>query len=131
MPLSVFVVDDDESNRETLRVALEDMGYAVIEAGDGMLARDQLRTRPSPLVVLLDMMLKGLDGAALLREAQPDRRLARHAYILMTASPGKITPEFRELLVALDVPIIEKPFDLGALLDTVEMASQRLGSPSA
>ena len=61
MPGSVLVVDDDDGIRTSLRLALEDHGYKVLEAPDGETALDRMRTEP-PDVVVLDLMLPGMDG---------------------------------------------------------------------
>src|SRR5215813_729711 len=46
MPARVLVVDDDSDTRETVRMLLEDAGYVVLEAEDGAVALDVLRTSP-------------------------------------------------------------------------------------
>src|SRR5260370_29958803 len=44
----VLVVDDDADIRETLRVALEDVGYTVHEAPDGLIAMGLQSPRSTP-----------------------------------------------------------------------------------
>jgi two-component system chemotaxis response regulator CheY len=59
--VAVLVVDDDESIRDTIVAILEDEGYVVTAAADGMqglAAIDESR----PCVVLLDMRMPVLDG---------------------------------------------------------------------
>src|SRR6516165_4584281 len=58
----VLVVDDDDAIRETLRSVLEDAGYTVVEDHDGLAAVQRLRRSRTPMVVLLDLMMPGLDG---------------------------------------------------------------------
>src|SRR5258706_14602747 len=62
----VLVVDDDRDIRGTLRVALEDAGYTVHEAPDGLIAIDLLLASPAPLVVLLDLMMPRMAGSEIL-----------------------------------------------------------------
>src|SRR5260221_5663693 len=59
----ILVVDDDDAIRETLRFALEDAGYQVSEAAEGMAALRLLRATRDRMWVLLDLMMPGLDGA--------------------------------------------------------------------
>lgn len=122
-----LVADDDRAIRDVLRLALEDEGYEVLEAEDGVAALEVLRASAQPLVVLLDLRMPGMDGAAVLQAVAKDARLARHhAFVLMTAN-GQIRPQsFVGLLSALGVPVLRKPFDLDDLLDTVECVAQRL-----
>ena len=117
---SVLIVDDDISIRETLRFLLEEAGYGVFEAQDGLQALDYLRKTPSPMIVLLDLMMPRLDGAGTLGTVAGDvRRLRRHSYILMTAGHQTLSLAFAHLLADLSVPVIYKPFDIDKLLDTI------------
>lgn len=120
----ILIVDDDTSIRETLRYVLEDAGYVVTEAQDGLLALDQLRRSPEPMIVLLDLMMPQMDGAGLLGTVAGDsRRLRRHRYILMTAGHQTLSLAFAHMLADLAVPVIYKPFNLDKLLDII--ASQK------
>jgi CheY-like chemotaxis protein len=123
----VLLVDDDRSIRETVRLVLEDAGYQVLEAADGLAALEMLRNAPSGLVVLLDLMMPKLDGAGVLGVVAGDRRLAqRHTFILTTATHQTLSLAFANLLANLSVPVLRKPFELDELLATVERSSQRL-----
>lgn len=123
----VLVVDDDQDTREAIRLLLEDEGYAVAEAADGLQTLEVLRSHPDPLVVLLDLDLPRLDGAGVLREVARDGQLAaRLAFIVMTAVSYKHYAAAGELCRELAVPLIAKPFDLDTLLDAVAAAAGRL-----
>jgi CheY-like chemotaxis protein len=122
-----LVAEDDRPIRETLRWALEEAGYEVCEAGDGLAALDALRASPQGMVVLLDLRMPRLDGAGVLRAVAGDCQLSsRHAYILMTAELYQPTASFAQLLATLNVAVMRKPFDLDELLDTLEHATGRL-----
>jgi CheY-like chemotaxis protein len=117
----VLIVDDDENIRETLRLALEDANHVVHVAANGIAALSLLRSTRLPMVVLLDLMMPGLDGAGVLGAVAGDRRLATDfAYILVTAN-SKTLP-----LAFVKVPILSKPFDIDRLLATVDRAAARL-----
>lgn len=123
----VLLVDDDEAIRETIRLALEDGGYEVQEASDGMAALQALRDATTGMVVLLDLMMPKLDGAGVLGAVAGDRRLAkRHVFILTTATHQTLTLAFVNLLTDLAVPVLRKPFELDDLLASVQRAAQRL-----
>lgn len=70
-PLSVLVVDDDETMREVLTVRLEDWGYRVQTVGDVKSARAAI-DRSHPDVVLADIVLPGMSGLDLLRLLKED-----------------------------------------------------------
>ena len=123
----VLLVDDDDAIRETLRLALEDAGYQVQEAGDGVAALEILRAARGGMIVLLDLMMPRLDGAGVLGAVAGDRHLAqRHAFILTTASHQTMSLAFANLLTNLDVPVLRKPFDLDELFAAVGRAASRL-----
>lgn len=123
----VLVVEDDEETRAVMGTALEDAGYVVAEASDGLGALEVLRVSPYPMVVLLDYWMPRVGGAKVIETVAEDATLAgRHAYILVTATPEILPPAFTMQLAKLDVPVIAKPFEIDTLLDTVRQASARL-----
>jgi CheY-like chemotaxis protein len=123
----VLVVDDDNELRATLAFVLRDAGYDVAEAPDGMIALDLLRATPHRMVVLLDLMMPKLGGEAVIEIVADDPRLrARHQYLLMTANHRAVRPELRDLLVRLSAPVLQKPYDLDALLALVAASAARL-----
>ena len=62
----ILSVEDDERIRTAVKLALEDEGWTVDEAGSGEEAIE-LFHRSSPDVVLIDIMLPGIDGFELCR----------------------------------------------------------------
>ncbi|TWD82442.1 DNA-binding response OmpR family regulator [Kribbella amoyensis] len=81
MAHSLLLVDDEPRIRRVLRLALEDEGYQISEAGNGLEALVALRREP-PDVVLLDLMLPDRDGFAVCREI---RRSSDVPVIMVTA----------------------------------------------
>lgn len=124
---SALVVDDDQDTRDILRIVLEDAGYAVTEAADGVLALDALRASVSPLAVVLDLDLPRLDGLGVLRAVADDARLSeRHAFVLLTAVAHQRYQAAQDVCAQLAVPLILKPFELDTLLDALAAASHRV-----
>jgi len=77
----LLLVDDEPRIRRVLRLALEDEGYEVSEAANGLDALSALRRQP-PDVVLLDLMLPDRDGFTVCREI---RRNSDVPVIMVTA----------------------------------------------
>ncbi len=125
----VLVVDDDEAIRETLRFVLEDAGYSVTEAVDGLDALDTLYASDEPVVVLLDIMMPRLSGAGVLGVVAEDERLAeRYAFVLVTANPYPFPKPFAALVDRLNISVVSKPFDIDDLLGAVAQAAYHLSS---
>ncbi len=127
----VLIIDDDQGIRDTLRFLLEDSGYTVYEAPDGLIGMDMLLISEYPLVVLLDLMMPRMSGFEILRFLSHDEdRAARHAYILLTANDTALTRDDRTLLNRLRVPVVSKPFDMDDLLRAVAQAVSRITLPT-
>jgi CheY-like chemotaxis protein/DNA-binding CsgD family transcriptional regulator len=81
---TVMIVDDAPGNLAVLSDALEEAGYRVLVATDGLSALEQLRyARPD--VILLDVMMPGLDGFETCRRLKADPETAAIPIIFMTA----------------------------------------------
>ncbi len=77
----LLVVEDDERIRASMRLALEDEGYEVDEAGSGESALEHFAEHPAD-VVLIDLMLPGMDGFETCRHL---RRTSAVPVIMVTA----------------------------------------------
>lgn len=123
----VLVVEDDQDIREVMVEYLQDAGYTVYEAPDGRPALERLRSHPEGLVVLLDLMMPGMDGYALLQAVGEESPLAtRHAYILVSATSRTLPLKVAAILKQLNVKSVPKPFDLDELLAAVQKAASTL-----
>lgn len=81
MTRRVLLVEDDARVRRVLRLALEDEGFNVVEAGDGGECLSEIGG-VDPDVVLLDLMLPDTDGFSVCREI---RRESMVPVIMVTA----------------------------------------------
>jgi len=104
MPPTILVVDDDATLRCLLAIALEDAGYRVEEAHDGIQALAQVG-RCSPDLILTDLRMPRLDGIELARLLAP--HTPPTPLILMSADP--LPPN-------CSLPFIRKPFQIEELL---------------
>lgn len=120
---TVLVVDDEETIRQAVRLALEDAQHTVLEADSGERALELLRAaQGEPLVVLLDLRMPGVSGFDLLREVDRDPALGeRHAFILLSGDDQSL-PVVSALRSATILAGIPKPFDVDTLLTTVARA---------
>lgn len=121
---SILVVDDEEFNRDMVRRRLGRAGYDVAVAGSGLEALRLLRARTFDLM-LLDVMMPGVDGCAVLRSLREVRPASGMAVIMVTArdDPADIVACFRD--GANDYVV--KPFAFPVLVARIEnqMARRR------
>ena len=123
----VLALDDDDTIRQAIRLVLEDEGYVVEEATDGIDALARLRASQEPLVALLDLLTPGVSGLQVLQAVARDKALTtRHVYLAVSAV-SQLTPEAGDVLTTLGVPFLAKPFEIDQLLALVDEAARRLG----
>ena len=118
----VLVVDDEQSMRNMLAIALQQEGYEVVTAEDGEAARREIETRSVDLIVS-DIRMPGLDGLEVLRFAR--EHLPGIEVILVTAHASTDSAVEALRLGAYDY--ITKPFDIDELKLTVARALEVKG----
>jgi len=124
---AALVVDDDVAIRETLHQLLEDEGYSVAQAPDGVVALETLRSTPDRMVVLLDVMMPRLDGHGVLQAVTDDAQLMRqHRFVVMTAAANTLSGPLMQLMRQVDAPALIKPFSIDRLLALVSEAASQL-----
>lgn len=115
--LQVVYADDDEDIRELLTLSLEFAGgFEIRTATNGRAALSAAIDR-TPDLVILDVMMPGLDGPAVLSELRGIDHLAKIPVIFFTA---KAQAEETERLLALGAAgVIGKPFDPITVADEI------------
>ncbi len=123
-PPSVLVVEDDVDVRETVAEALEDQGYRVSSAANGVHALRLLRDHAlRPDVILLDLMMPEMDGWGFCAEQKKDPQLAAIPVVVFTAY-GVPDDTARQLGAA---GFLRKPVHLDDLVATLSRVRQ--GAP--
>jgi two-component system NtrC family sensor kinase len=82
---TILVIDDSVSIREELRTALEQLGYGVITAASGEQGL-RLASARRPTALIVDGVMPGMDGAAVIRRLRLDVALRGLPCLLLTAS---------------------------------------------
>lgn len=124
----ILVVDDEVDLAELVAMNLELEGYRTTLAADGVEALAQVE-RERPDLVLLDVMMPNLDGWGVLGALQEDPETARLPIMMLTALSGE-----REVIrgyLSGAVSYLTKPFDLRALMDSVQAALEPLDPEQA
>lgn len=119
---AVLIVDDDDGIRSSLRLALEDNGYRVLESPDGESAL-RIVERDAPDIVLLDLMLPGIDGY------ECCRRIRREHDMPIIVVSARV--DSHDVVAGLESgadDYIRKPFDVAELTARLRALRRRLHS---
>lgn len=117
----VLVVDDDEALLNLMALALRRRGYQVEQAADGFNALKILASQPPFSVLLTDIMMPGMSGLELLREA---KKLDRHIEVVVVTAVPDLDTAISALRADGAYDYLLKPFEsMGQLLLAVERAA--------
>jgi CheY-like chemotaxis protein len=110
----ILVIEDDHDARDSLRSLLEDFGYQVLTAADGLSAFELLRSgKPRPSMILLDLMMPIMDGWTFAEEIEARGEFSQIPIVIMSAFPEPTTPESA-------VAFCQKPLHISSLLKLIE-----------
>lgn len=120
--ITVLLVDDEDGLRKALRDVLEDEGFRVFDARDGVQAIEQI-DRHAPDVVVLDLMLPQVDGFEVLRMLRARETTVNTRVIVLTAH-GDEDSEVRVFKAGAD-DFLAKPFRARALSARIRALAAR------
>jgi DNA-binding response OmpR family regulator len=123
-PMKILVVDDDPDIVRLLKYFLEAKGRQVQTASTGAEALELFKREP-PDLVILDVVMPGMDGWAVLQKIRESSQVP----VLMLTGKDTPTDKAKGLLSGAD-DYIAKPFDL-AELEARIVAVMRRYKPSA
>src|SRR5581483_8826187 len=125
---SLLVVDDDDFYRDSIANVLRQAGHQVDTAPNGEQALDMMRSHP-PDLLLLDMVMPGMDGLAVIEAMRVEPTLAPVPIMLVTAAD--ITPEISRSLYERAVLLVRKgESDLADVIQRVHQLLDRLQIPT-
>lgn len=120
----VLIVDDEEHIVELLSFNIQNAGYRVLTASDGLEAI-KIAKQEKPQLILLDLMLPGLDGLDVCKEIKMSRETKNISIIILTAKGEELDKVLGLELGADDY--ITKPFSIRELLARVKAVLRRSG----
>jgi CheY-like chemotaxis protein len=115
-PASILICDDEPQLRELIRLSLAPE-YSFVEAADGHEAIE-LAGRVRPDLVLLDVMMPGTGGLAVIEHLRRDPELSSTPVVVVSAFAAPA--DRRAALDAGATRFVKKPFDPEALRSLVE-----------
>lgn len=84
--IKILAVDDEEFNLMIIKAYLEEEGYDVILAADGLQGLEQLQKHPDIAVIVLDRMMPNMDGMTMLAKVKADPVWNEIPVIMQTAA---------------------------------------------
>lgn len=121
----IYCVEDDENIRDLIVYTLENTGFQAKGFGDGQSFREALRM-DRPELVLMDVMLPGEDGIALLKGIRSGSETSRIPVIMVTAKGAEF-----DKVKALDLgadDYVTKPFGMMELVSRIKAVLRRSGA---
>lgn len=117
----ILVVDDEPSLRFLVASSLEDEGYHILEAADGLEAH-ALVQQDQPDLIILDVMMPGLTGYELCSLLKRNPNTSNILIIMLTAK-GQEQDRIQSQQAGADY-YLRKPFSPLELIDVVESLLQ-------
>ncbi|MBK1649182.1 two-component system response regulator [Rhabdochromatium marinum] len=119
--MNILLVDDEPMQRELLAGFLLNQGYAVLEADNGEQAL-RVFAQQAIALVLLDQRMPGLPGEEVLARM---KALNPGVRAIMITAYGSVETAVTVLKLGAD-DFLEKPIDLGQLMEKIQQIEQRL-----
>ena len=117
---TILLVDDEPAITDNLAPLLRRAGFDVVVAHDGDQALTRLRTG-APDLVVLDVLLPGMDGRAVLRQVRQERR---EVPIILLTQVGESGERAMALEEGAD-DYLNKPFDPHELVARIRAVLRR------
>lgn len=106
----VVVADDEPDLSFLVRVVLENAGYEVVTARDGVNALEAVAAASTQLVIT-DLMMPGMNGSVLIARLRLDSATALIPIVMLSSNPDTATDADA---------FVTKPFDPDELLRVVD-----------
>lgn len=117
----ILVVDDEADVREYLQAALEDCGFIVETASDGLEAMEAVR-RNLPDLISLDLVMPRHSGARFYRELRKDKVLSHIPVLIVTghARDDLGRAELADMTLSGPGVYLEKPVSPSSYVSAVQ-----------
>jgi len=120
--MKVLIAEDDQVSQRILSRALENFGYEVMVADNGVQALNELQNHDSPALAILDWMMPGMDGVEVCRLVRATDKSPPPYIILLTAKETK--ESIVQGLQSGANDYVVKPFDFNELRARVQVGER-------
>src|SRR5690349_16785461 len=88
----VFLAEDEDRLRDATQQLLEDAGYLVLSARDGVEALARMKGFAGGCVAVIDLLMPGMDGWELVDAMRSDSQLAQIPIIVISGQKRAVVP---------------------------------------
>lgn len=120
----ILIVEDETPISEMIELFLTGQGFEVIQAYDGLEAKEIIATNSKIDLILLDWMLPKKSGIDLLKELKASRK-ERHIPVIMLSAKAELEDRLEGLDSGAD-DYLPKPFAMKELLSRVNSLLRRI-----
>jgi CheY-like chemotaxis protein len=113
----LLLIEDDDSLREILADVLQEKGYLVVNAGDGLEGLRKVYVE-LPDLVILDIVLPQLNGLEVCKRLKKDEKMKNMPVIFLTAK-DQVTDKLLGIESGGEI-YLTKPFDMEELVTKVK-----------
>ena len=116
----VLIIDDDEQMRALLRDILEQAGYEVTDACDGVAGLSRFRAQPSDLVIT-DLIMPGKEGVETILELR--REFPTLPIVAISGGGRNASRDYLDIAIRLGARLtVAKPFTRQEILEAVRLS---------
>ncbi len=122
MAQKILIVDDDPDLVEAVSIILENKGYEVVAAYDGVEGLKKARTE-NPDLIVLDVMMPNKDGYEVCKELKADEKYRAIPILLLTAVVANIPTSKYTQQMGMETEAddyVDKPVEPDELVKRVE-----------
>ena len=125
MAVKILIVDDEIEIRKVLRLLLENSGYSILEASDGLKAVECVKADPAIDLCIMDIMMPSMTGIEAVKKI---REFSTIPVLFLTAR--SLESDKEEAYSGGGDDYLVKPFSSRELLMKVEALTRRYNSYS-
>jgi two-component system chemotaxis response regulator CheY len=129
---TILIVDDSETVRTQLKTVLEQAGYAILEAQDGIEGVAQAIEHPHTALILADVNMPKMDGLTMCVKIKQNTALVMIPIVMLTTETNA---ELKAQGKAIGITAwIIKPFNAGKIISGISKiisSNQHTANPKA
>jgi two-component system chemotaxis response regulator CheY len=117
--MQALVIDDSRAVRRIIGNIMKELGYEVIEAGNGLEGLAQLEVHPNPDIILVDWNMPEMNGLEFIKAAR--KRAESAALPIMMVTTETEMDRMAQAFVAGVNEYVMKPFDRETILEKLQL----------